>query len=562
MLTDEYVYVFIVATRMGFGDPPFWEDTRNETDGKDAIVKKACEKVLVLDTQQTNASSPEFNDAVVGNMHKWPFYCDDCPKDGNASRSSASMADAFYIYANALNRTIEEVGEDGARNGTLIAQHSNGVYQGVSGKLVISNGGYKRPIFFLYALDSKGNQKHMATVNSDEAETRLNSLWQIPFHMLIRQDQKSDIARSYRSIQSGISASTKSSIMVKKDTARTLYCFYNKEAVIARKIDYRMRNVDHENLNKFLGICLESPKIKSLWRYCSRGSIADIIEQDSTTLDAFIATSLMRDICEGLFFIHNSSILKQHGCLTSSACLVSDRWQVKVQEYGLSAFKAVQARQKKDKSNLWVAPEILRSRENCIGSKPGDIYSFAIICSELISRRPAWNLGENELNLEQILYNVQRGRHPPYRPDMTDEGVHHNPRLIQLVRECWDESPERRPKIDAIRESLKAVTLNNASTNLMDYIFNLLESNASALEQEVDERMKELIAEKKKSDILLYRMLPRAVADKLKLGVTAEPELFEAVTVFFSDIVVNLLNELYTEFDSIIDQHDVYKVDN
>lgn len=87
----------------------------------------------------------------------------------------------------------------------------------------------------------------------------------------------------------------------------------------------------------------------------------------------------------------------------------------------------------------------------------------------------------------------------------------------------------------------------------MDYIFNLLESNASALEQEVEERTRELMAEKKKSDILLYRMLPkyaanapqrtierrefRAIADKLKLGVTAEPEFFESATVFFSDIV-------------------------
>lgn len=43
----------------------------------------------------------------------------------------------------------------------------------------------------------------------------------------------------------------------------------------------------------------------------------------------------------------------------------------------------------------------------------------------------------------------------------------------------------------------------------MDYIFNLLESNASALEQEVEDRTRELLQEKKKSDILLYRMLPR-----------------------------------------------------
>ncbi|EYC43701.1 hypothetical protein Y032_0483g2292 [Ancylostoma ceylanicum] len=64
-------------------------------------------------------------------------------------------------------------------------------------------------------------------------------------------------------------------------------------------------------------------------------------------------------------------------------------------------------------------------------------------------------------------------------------------------------------------------------------------------------------------------------ADRLKLGQSVEPETFESVTVFFSDVVsfttiagkgtplqvVNLLNELYTIFDSIIDKHDVYKVE-
>ena len=89
------------------------------------------------------------------------------------------------------------------------------------------------------------------------------------------------------------------------------------------------------------------------------------------------------------------------------------------------------------------------------------------------------------------------------------------------------------------------------------------------------ERTAELAATNKNLQTLLHRILPPTVADRLSAGKPVEPESFELASIFFSDIVgftalsssstpieiVTLLNDLYIIFDSIIDRHEVYKVE-
>lgn len=52
---------------------------------------------------------------------------------------------------------------------------------------------------------------------------------------------------------------------------------------------------------------------------------------------------------------------------------------------------------------LWTAPEVLRENNN-VGSKDGDIYSFAIICSEIITKKLAFDYPNREESLEGYFF--------------------------------------------------------------------------------------------------------------------------------------------------------------
>uniref|UniRef100_A0A0L8GA98 guanylate cyclase n=1 Tax=Octopus bimaculoides TaxID=37653 RepID=A0A0L8GA98_OCTBM len=71
----------------------------------------------------------------------------------------------------------------------------------------------------------------------------------------------------------------------------------------------------------------------------------------------------------------------------------------------------------------------------------------------------------------------------------------------------------------------------------METLLGRMEMYASNLQSLVDERTEQLDSERKKLETLLHQILPSSIANQLKLGKPVEPESFDCVSVFFSDIV-------------------------
>ncbi|KAL0893796.1 hypothetical protein ABMA27_013928 [Loxostege sticticalis] len=361
---------------------------------------------------------------------------------------------------------------------------------------------------------------------------------------------------------------------------------FSKKKDISREVMKEMRllrELRHDNLNSFIGAVVEPLRVLILTDYCAKGSLYDIIENEDIKLDKMFISSLIHDLIKGMTFIHTSPLIF-HGNLKSSNCVVTSRWMLQVTDFGLHELRYCAendfiGEHQYYRGFLWKSPELLRELDNpngtVGGTQKGDVYAFGIILYEIIARRGPF--GVTSLEPKDI---VERVKNPKldgdevFRPDTSSiEGITED-YVIQCMKDCWAEDPNLRPDFPTIRSRLKKMK-SGKSRNIMDQMMDMMEKYANNLEELVNERTRLLIEEKQKTEDLLHRMLPKSVARRLTTGEGVEPESFDSVTIYFSDIVgftamsaestplqvVNFLNDLYTVFDRIIRGYDVYKVE-
>ncbi|KAF5272832.1 hypothetical protein FQR65_LT00428 [Abscondita terminalis] len=187
------------------------------------------------------------------------------------------------------------------------------------------------------------------------------------------------------------------------------------------------------------------------------------------------------------------------------------------------------------------------------------------------------NMNINDQSLLEIIDAVRNGPESahaqPLRPAI-DEGTCDED-VAQLMKRCWAEEAADRPDFSIVKNTIRKLNKEYDSSNILDNLLSRMEQYANNLETLVEERTADYIEEKRKCEKLLYQLLPKTVANQLIGGEAVIAETFDQVTIYFSDIVgftslsaestplevVDLLNDLYTCFDSIIENFDVYKVE-
>ncbi|KAM6425553.1 guanylyl cyclase C [Rhynochetos jubatus] len=358
-------------------------------------------------------------------------------------------------------------------------------------------------------------------------------------------------------------------VVILKDLKNNDGNFSEKQKIELNKL----LQIDYYNLTKFYGTVKIDTMIFGVIEYCERGSLRDVLNDkisypDGTFMDWEFKISIMYDIAKGMSYLHSSKT-EVHGRLKSTNCVVDNRMVVKITDFGCNSILP-------PRKDLWTAPEHLRHADV---SQKGDVYSYGIIAQEIILRKETFYTTHCWDNKEK-LYRVESCKGAkPFRPDLLLENVgEREMEVYTLVKSCWEEDPEKRPDFKKIEGILAKIFSNyHGQTNesYMDTLIRRLQLYSRNLEHLVEERTELYKAERDRADRLNFMLLPRPVVKSLKETGLVEPELFEEVTIYFSDIVgfttlckystpmevVDMLNDIYKNFDHILDHHDVYKVE-
>uniref|UniRef100_A0A4W4HRX5 Guanylate cyclase n=1 Tax=Electrophorus electricus TaxID=8005 RepID=A0A4W4HRX5_ELEEL len=339
------------------------------------------------------------------------------------------------------------------------------------------------------------------------------------------------------------------------------------------RYDKKLLRIDYYNLTKFYGTVKYEYGVFAVFEFCERGSLRYVLNDkisypNESFMDLEFKISVMYDIAKGMSYLHSSNI-EMHGRLKSTNCVVDSRMVVKITDFGCNTILI-------PGKDLWTAPEHLRVQGI---SQKGDVYSFAIIAHEIVLRECPFYT-ESCTDVAEKLYRVQCPNGPVvFRPDLNFETAREREvELYVLIKNCWDEDPEKRPDFKKIESTLGKIFSNlhdQANASYMDNLIRRLQMYSRNLEHLVEERTALYKAERDRADQLNFMLLPGPVVRSLKETGRVEPELFDEVTIYFSDIVgfttichhstpmevVDMLNDMYKNFDSILDNHDVYKVE-
>eukprot|EP01119_Soliformovum_irregulare_P012908 TRINITY_DN3387_c1_g1_i1.p1 TRINITY_DN3387_c1_g1~~TRINITY_DN3387_c1_g1_i1.p1 ORF type:complete len:587 (-),score=127.63 TRINITY_DN3387_c1_g1_i1:28-1788(-) len=229
------------------------------------------------------------------------------------------------------------------------------------------------------------------------------------------------------------------------------FAYWNGVAVAVKKLFFKnlsekdelefkaeieiMSKLNHKNVLKLLGVCLEKPNMAIITEYVPRGNLQDLLKSNSN-LEWSLILRMAGDIALGMSYLHTLSPPLIHRDLKTANILVGDNYQIRVCDFGIARFRDEKTMTAVGTISC-AAPEVLRGErytESC------DVYSYGIILWELKTRESPY---EGKSHFEVLNLVVSHGSRPPLPKDCS-------PSFLNLMQTCWSNDPRERPPFTQI----------------------------------------------------------------------------------------------------------------
>ncbi|KAF7803240.1 integrin-linked protein kinase 1-like [Senna tora] len=224
----------------------------------------------------------------------------------------------------------------------------------------------------------------------------------------------------------------------------------NEEKVKAFRDELALfQKIRHPNVVQFLGAVTQSSPMMIVTEYLPKGDLCTFLKRKGA-LKPTTAVRFALDIARGMSYLHEnkpSPII--HRDLEPSNILRDDSGHLKVADFGESKLLAV----KEDRpltcqqtSCRYVAPEVFKQEEY---DTKVDVFSFALILQEMIEGCPPFQ-AKQENEVPKVYAAKER---PPFRAPA--KRYAHG--LRELIEECWNENPAKRPTFRQIITRLESI---------------------------------------------------------------------------------------------------------
>lgn len=242
---------------------------------------------------------------------------------------------------------------------------------------------------------------------------------------------------------------------------------------------------------------------------------------------------------------------------------MDSKFRAKVADFGLSQKKQTGG----TGTPYWMAPELLRKESS--NTAASDVFSFGVILIEMYSRKDPYEGEEPKDVLTQVADKAIQKR--PAIPESCPSQIR------SLISDCLVDEAENRPTFEEIDTRLKRIDSeaidvtgkDGEARNIAVSLFDIFPRYVKTGTEKDFDRIYQYVSH------ALYFSVFSHIAEALRDGRQVEAEHRDCVTIFFSDIVdftaissklppgkvADLLDRLYSKFDTLSTAHDIFKVE-